>query len=71
MSEPPFKPQFIGDPARVEQDETMPVEEKIAILSVWRDRLSGTDADGDLTMDSGDAARLMDIERALVKLRTG
>lgn len=71
MSEPPFKPEFIGDPARVEHDAAMAPEDKIAILSIWRDRLTATDADGDHSMDSGDAARLMEIERTLVRLRAG
>jgi hypothetical protein len=64
-------PDFIGDPGAVLADDTLSHEAKRDRLTAWRDALRADAHDAQLNLDSGEANRLMEIERALHRLDEG
>lgn len=62
-------PDHIGDPGRVLAATDMDDAEKVALLERWRDALRDQAEDPDVALGSGSANRLIEIERALTRLR--
>jgi hypothetical protein len=58
-------PDHIGDPDALLSDERVDHDGKIARLKAWRDALKSAAQDDTATLGSGEADRLIAIERAL------